>query len=72
MSPAVGAVFGLVIKVVIMMAVALICMLGARLGGNHIVRANPQWSKDTKETAHTLATFAAVVVFAIFVIGFRR
>jgi len=55
-----------------MMALALVCMLGARLGGNHIVRSNPQWSKETKDAAHTFATFAAVVVFAIFVIGFAR
>jgi hypothetical protein len=69
MSSPVGAVFGLVIKVVTIMAVALVCMLGARLGGNHIVRSNPQWSKETKEAAHALATFTAVVVFAIFVIS---
>ena len=67
-----GAVYGLVVKVAIMMTVALLCMLGARLGGNHLVRRNPQWSKGTKEGAHTLAIFAAVVVFAIFVIRFAR
>jgi hypothetical protein len=72
MSAVTAAIYGLVVKVVIMMAVALICMFGARLGGNHIVRANPQWSRGTKEAAHTLATSAAVVVFAIFVIGFAR
>ena len=67
-----AAIYGLIVKVVILMAVALLCMLGARLAGNHIVRSNPQWSKASKQTAQTVATFAAVVVFAIFVIGFGR
>ena len=62
--------YGIVIKAAVMMVVAFLCILGARLGGNHLVRSNPQWSKQKKEGAHALSTFAAVVVFAVFVIGF--
>jgi hypothetical protein len=70
MNPAIGAMYGIVIKAAVMMVVAFLCILGARLGGNHLVRSNPQWSKQKKEGAHALSTFAAVVVFAVFVIGF--
>jgi len=72
MNPAIGAMYGAVITAALMVVVAFLCMLGARMGGNHLVRSNPQWSKQTKEGAHALAVFAAVVVFAIFVIGFAR
>jgi hypothetical protein len=72
MNPAIGAVYGVAFKAIIMMVVAFLCFLGARLGGNHLVKNHPQWSKQTKEAAHALSVFAAVVVFAIFLVGFAR
>jgi hypothetical protein len=70
MNSAVAAVQGMVVKAAVMLAVALLCMLGARLSGNVLIRRNPQWSKGRKQAVHALATFAAVVVFALFLIGF--
>ena len=72
MNAVAGALSGLVVKFALMAVVGVACMLVARLGANFVIGQNPQWSKAAKEVIHLLANFAAVVVFALFIVGIAR
>jgi len=72
MNQVAGAISGLVVKFALMAIVGVGCMLAARLGANQLIRENPEWSTMKKEATHTLANFAAVVVFALFVVAIAR
>jgi membrane protein DedA with SNARE-associated domain len=72
MNAVAGALSGPIVKFALMAIVGMACMFGARLGANYLIRQNPQWSKHAKESTHTLATLAAVILLATFIIGIAR